>query len=86
VEYFGDPDVGGDECHMAFHFPLMPRSSWPCGGRTGSRSRRSWPRRRDPVGCAVGHLPAQPRRADPGDGQPTRNATTCTRSTPRTRG
>jgi maltose alpha-D-glucosyltransferase/alpha-amylase len=25
VEYFGDPDAGGDECHMAFHFPLMPR-------------------------------------------------------------
>jgi maltose alpha-D-glucosyltransferase/alpha-amylase len=25
VAYFGDPDVGGDECHMAFHFPLMPR-------------------------------------------------------------
>ncbi|GAA1987476.1 maltose alpha-D-glucosyltransferase [Amycolatopsis minnesotensis] len=25
VEYFGDPLVGGDECHMAFHFPLMPR-------------------------------------------------------------
>ncbi|MGQ0839819.1 maltose alpha-D-glucosyltransferase [Actinokineospora sp.] len=25
VQYFGDPDVGGDECHMAFHFPLMPR-------------------------------------------------------------
>ncbi len=25
VEYFGDPDKGGDECHMAFHFPLMPR-------------------------------------------------------------
>ena len=25
VEYFGDPDTGGDECHMAFHFPLMPR-------------------------------------------------------------
>ena len=23
VEYFGDD--GGDECHMAFHFPLMPR-------------------------------------------------------------
>ena len=21
VEYFGD----GDECHMAFHFPVMPR-------------------------------------------------------------
>jgi maltose alpha-D-glucosyltransferase/alpha-amylase len=25
VEYFGDPKSGGDECHMAFHFPLMPR-------------------------------------------------------------
>ncbi|MGE5694446.1 MAG: alpha-glucosidase C-terminal domain-containing protein, partial [Candidatus Sericytochromatia bacterium] len=25
VEYFGDPGTGGDECHMAFHFPLMPR-------------------------------------------------------------
>ncbi|MBM7860342.1 maltose alpha-D-glucosyltransferase [Lentzea nigeriaca] len=25
VEYFGDPEIGGDECHMAFHFPLMPR-------------------------------------------------------------
>ncbi|MGV9367793.1 alpha-amylase family glycosyl hydrolase, partial [Amycolatopsis sp. NPDC003731] len=25
VEYFGDPAASGDECHMAFHFPLMPR-------------------------------------------------------------
>src|SRR4051812_32146753 len=25
VEYFGVSDTGGDECHMAFHFPLMPR-------------------------------------------------------------
>ncbi|MGE5763705.1 MAG: maltose alpha-D-glucosyltransferase [Mycobacterium leprae] len=25
VEYFGDFDSGGDECHMAFQFPLMPR-------------------------------------------------------------
>ena len=25
VQYFGDPATGGDECHMAFHFPLMPR-------------------------------------------------------------
>ncbi|MBN9620198.1 MAG: alpha-glucosidase C-terminal domain-containing protein, partial [Actinobacteria bacterium] len=24
VAYFGDPSVG-DECHMAFHFPVMPR-------------------------------------------------------------
>ena len=25
VEYFGEATTGGDECHMAFHFPLMPR-------------------------------------------------------------
>ncbi|MDQ6648750.1 MAG: maltose alpha-D-glucosyltransferase [Actinomycetota bacterium] len=25
VEYFGAAQGGGDECHMAFHFPLMPR-------------------------------------------------------------
>jgi maltose alpha-D-glucosyltransferase / alpha-amylase len=25
VQYFGDAQGGGDECHMAFHFPLMPR-------------------------------------------------------------
>jgi maltose alpha-D-glucosyltransferase/alpha-amylase len=25
VQYFGDSQTGGDECHMAFHFPLMPR-------------------------------------------------------------
>ncbi|MEO6533551.1 MAG: maltose alpha-D-glucosyltransferase [Pseudolysinimonas sp.] len=25
VDYFGDPSVGGDECHMCFHFPVMPR-------------------------------------------------------------
>jgi maltose alpha-D-glucosyltransferase/alpha-amylase len=25
VAYFGDDKNGGDECHMAFHFPVMPR-------------------------------------------------------------
>jgi maltose alpha-D-glucosyltransferase / alpha-amylase len=25
VDYFGDFAVGGDECHMCFHFPVMPR-------------------------------------------------------------
>jgi maltose alpha-D-glucosyltransferase / alpha-amylase len=25
VDYFGDYSVGGDECHMCFHFPVMPR-------------------------------------------------------------
>ncbi len=37
VDYFGDFSVGGDECHMCFHFPVMPRlfmavrreSRWP---------------------------------------------------------
>jgi len=25
VDYFGDFAAGGDECHMCFHFPVMPR-------------------------------------------------------------
>jgi maltose alpha-D-glucosyltransferase/alpha-amylase len=25
IDYFGDQSVGGNECHMAFHFPVMPR-------------------------------------------------------------
>src|SRR3954453_23091689 len=25
VDFFGDFESGGDECHMAFHFPVMPR-------------------------------------------------------------
>ena len=25
VDYFGDFEKGGDECHMCFHFPVMPR-------------------------------------------------------------
>ena len=25
IDYFGDAAAGGDECHMAFHFPVMPR-------------------------------------------------------------
>jgi maltose alpha-D-glucosyltransferase/alpha-amylase len=25
VDYFGDYESGGDECHMCFHFPVMPR-------------------------------------------------------------
>jgi maltose alpha-D-glucosyltransferase / alpha-amylase len=24
LDYFGDPAIGGDECHMAYHFPLTP--------------------------------------------------------------
>ena len=38
VAYFGD----GDECHMAFHFPLMPRLFMAHRGwRTASRSSTS---------------------------------------------
>ncbi len=44
VEYFGGED--GDECQMAFHFPVMPRLFMASGASSGSRSRRSWPRRR----------------------------------------
>ena len=25
VEYFGEPETGNGECHMAFNFPIMPR-------------------------------------------------------------
>ena len=62
------PD-GGDECHMAFHFPLMPRifmavrreSALPDLGDPGADAG-------DPAELPVGHLPAQPRRADARDG------------------
>ena len=39
--YFGD----GDECHMAFHFPLMPRIFMGCRLEDRCRSRISWPKR-----------------------------------------
>ena len=65
VAYFGD----GDECHMAFHFPLMPRlfmalhqeDRFPILDILDQTPGHS----RD---LPVGHLFAQPRRADPGDG------------------
>ena len=40
VEYFGD----GDECHMAFHFPVMPRmfmAHAPRGGGADLRDPRA---------------------------------------------
>ena len=40
--YFGD----GDECHMAFHFPLMPRIYMALRQEDRCRSRKSWRRRR----------------------------------------
>ena len=63
--YFGD----GDECHMAFHFPLMPRI-W-IALRKEDRTpivdiMEQHPA--DPRRLPVGALPAQPRRADARDG------------------
>ena len=65
VAYFGD----GDECHMAFHFPVMPRLYMAL------RMEDRFPiidileqTPAIPRDGAVGDVPAQPRRADPGDG------------------
>jgi maltose alpha-D-glucosyltransferase / alpha-amylase len=63
--YFGD----GDECHMNFHFPLMPRlfmavrmeDRFPHPGHPGADAG-------DPGQLPVGHLPPEPRRAHPRDG------------------
>ena len=41
-DYFGD----GDECHMAFHFPLMPRMYMAIAARIAFRSPTSCARRR----------------------------------------
>jgi maltose alpha-D-glucosyltransferase/alpha-amylase len=43
VEYFGED---GDECQMAFHFPLMPRLFMAVAASRATRSRRSWRTRR----------------------------------------
>jgi maltose alpha-D-glucosyltransferase/alpha-amylase len=53
VEYFG----GGDECHMAFHFPVMPRIFMAMRREEAQ-----------PLDRAVGPVPAQPRRAHARDG------------------
>ncbi len=66
VAYFGD----GDECHMAFHFPVMPRifvaihleDRFPLDRHPDADSAAA-------AGVPVGALPPQPRRADPGDGR-----------------
>ena len=64
VEYFGD----GDECHMAFHFPVMPRMFMAVRREEANPSTRSCARRRYPGQLPVGPVPAQPRRADAQDG------------------
>ena len=63
--YFGD----GDEFQMGFHFPVMPRIFMAL--RQGDRTPLAWIMERTPPipeRLPVVRLPAQPRRADPGDG------------------
>ena len=55
VDYFGDSGTGGDECHMAFHFPVMPRHLH------GGTARVALPGLRDP-----GEDPGDPRRTASG--------------------
>jgi maltose alpha-D-glucosyltransferase / alpha-amylase len=63
--YFGD----GDEFHMAFHFPLMPRMFMALR-REDRKPMVEILERTPPIPgvVPVGHLPAQPRRADARDG------------------
>ena len=65
VAYFGD----GDECHMAFHFPRHAAAvhGAPPGGPLPD-PRHPGADAGHPRQLPVGHVPAQPRRADPGDG------------------
>ncbi len=65
IDYFGD----GDECHMCFHFPLMPRLFMAV------RREQRFPvteilaqTPEIPDDVSVGHLPPQSRRAHPGEG------------------
>ena len=65
VDYFGD----GDECHMCFHFPLMPRMFMALRREQRHPITEILAQTPDiPDGLPVGHLPAQPRRADARDG------------------
>ena len=58
VEYFGD----GDECNMAFHFPVMPRMFMAIRSEDRLPDRRHHgPDAGDPGQRAVGDVPPQPR-------------------------
>ena len=63
--YFGD----GDEFHMGFHFPVMPRLFMAIRREERTPIVEIIQQTPDiPETLPVGHLPAQPRRADAGDG------------------
>ncbi|MDH6548589.1 maltose alpha-D-glucosyltransferase/alpha-amylase [Streptomyces sp. SAI-041] len=69
VDYFGDYESGGDECHMAFTLP--GHAPHLHGGPPRVPLPRLGDPRQDPGHPAelpVGHLPAQPRRAHPRNG------------------
>ena len=67
VEYFGDGD--GDECHMAFHFPVMPRMFMAVRRETAKPVYEILDQTPgDPEELPVGAVPPQPRRADARDG------------------
>ena len=58
VAYFGN----GDECHMNFHFPLMPRMFMALQMEDRFPDHRhSRADARDPGELPVGHVPAQSR-------------------------
>ncbi len=80
ADYFGDDD----ECHLCFHFPLMPGCSWPFGGSSGTRSPRSWPRPRRHRPADSGPSSCATTTSSPWRWSPTRTGTTCSPSTPRT--
>ena len=63
-EYFGQ----GDECHMSFHFPLMPRMYMAIAREDRFPNRHHAADARHPGQLPVGDIPAQSRRADAGDG------------------
>ena len=83
VEYFGD----GDECHMAFHFPVMPRMFMALRREEATPMYEILGRTPDiPRQLPVGPVPAQPRRADARDGHRRGARLHVRASTPRTRG
>ena len=64
-QYFGD----GDECHMAFHFPVMPRMFMAVRREEAAPIYEILEQTpHDPRQLPVGPVPAQPRRADARDG------------------
>ena len=64
VDYFGD----GDECHMCFHFPLMPRMFMALRREDATPIIEILAGRRRSPTAPVGDLPPEPRRADARDG------------------